>query len=168
MMEGASNPPESFYMFLGPYGQKTAHYWRILSREVLKSRADACVHVLAVGLFHREASVKKNMFVALLLALATAGTAAAQPAAFNDIGVTMGHWHIASKDVEANKKLFLSHGRQAVHARRKPVDYVPRSLHQFGPRKRERGGGHRGFSREPRRFHRQQRPGTGGPVEGRG
>src|SRR4029453_13529509 len=110
MMEGASNPPESFYMFLGPYGQKTAHYWRILSREVLKSRADACVHVLAVGLFHREASVKKNMFVALLLALATAGTAAAQPAAFNDIGVTMGHWHIASKDVEANKKLFLAMG----------------------------------------------------------
>jgi hypothetical protein len=27
----ASNPPESFYMFLGPYGQKTAHYWRIVS-----------------------------------------------------------------------------------------------------------------------------------------
>jgi Domain of unknown function (DUF1772) len=27
----ASNPPESFHMFLGPYGQKTAHYWRIVS-----------------------------------------------------------------------------------------------------------------------------------------
>ena len=27
----ASNPPESFYMFLGQYGQKTAHYWRIVS-----------------------------------------------------------------------------------------------------------------------------------------
>jgi catechol 2,3-dioxygenase-like lactoylglutathione lyase family enzyme len=54
--------------------------------------------------------VKKNMFVALLLALASAATAAAQPAAFNDIGVTMGHWHIASKDVEANKKLFLAMG----------------------------------------------------------
>jgi Anthrone oxygenase len=27
----ASNPPASFYMFLGPYGQKTAHYWRIVS-----------------------------------------------------------------------------------------------------------------------------------------
>jgi catechol 2,3-dioxygenase-like lactoylglutathione lyase family enzyme len=39
-----------------------------------------------------------------------AGTAAAQPAPFNDIGVTMGHWHIASKDVEANKKLFLAMG----------------------------------------------------------
>src|SRR5262245_6051526 len=26
----ASNPPESFYMFLGRYGQKTAHYWRVV------------------------------------------------------------------------------------------------------------------------------------------
>src|SRR5262245_11551969 len=51
------------------------------------------------------------MFVVLLFPLAlTAGTAAAQPAPFNDIGVTMGHWHIASKDVEANKKLFLAMG----------------------------------------------------------
>jgi catechol 2,3-dioxygenase-like lactoylglutathione lyase family enzyme len=81
-----------------------------ISELLQKHRRRACVHVLAVGPFHREASVKKNMFVALLLALATAGTAAAQPAAFNDIGVTMGHWHIASKDVEANKKLFLAMG----------------------------------------------------------
>jgi len=51
------------------------------------------------------------MFVALLLASAlTAGTAAAQPAPFNETGVTMGHWHIASKDLEANKKLFLAMG----------------------------------------------------------
>src|SRR5256712_12034083 len=59
----------------------------------------------------REASVKTNVFAALLFALTlTAGTAAAQPAPFNQIGVTMGHWHIASKDVEANKKLFLAMG----------------------------------------------------------
>src|ERR1700724_4583494 len=51
------------------------------------------------------------MFLALLLASAlTAGSAAAQPAPFNQTGVTMGHWHIASKDVEANKKLFLAMG----------------------------------------------------------
>ena len=55
--------------------------------------------------------MKTNVFVALLFALTlTAGTAAAQPAPFNQIGVTMGHWHIASKDVEANKKLFLAMG----------------------------------------------------------
>ena len=55
--------------------------------------------------------MKTNMSVDLLFALAlTAGTAAAQPAPFNEIGVTMGHWHIVSKDVEANKKLFLAMG----------------------------------------------------------
>ena len=55
--------------------------------------------------------MKTNVFVALLFASTlTAGTAAAQPAPFNQIGVTMGHWHIASKDVEANKKLFLAMG----------------------------------------------------------
>jgi len=37
-----------------------------------------------------------------------AGTAAAQPAPFNETGVTMGHWHLISKDVEANKKIFLA------------------------------------------------------------
>jgi hypothetical protein len=27
----ASNPPDSFHMFLGQYGHKTAHYWRVVS-----------------------------------------------------------------------------------------------------------------------------------------
>ena len=27
----ASHPPASFAMFLGPYGQRTTHYWRIVS-----------------------------------------------------------------------------------------------------------------------------------------
>ena len=55
--------------------------------------------------------MKTDMFVVLLFSsVLTAGTAAAQPAPFNEIGVTMGHWHIVSKDVEANKKLFLAMG----------------------------------------------------------
>ena len=55
--------------------------------------------------------MKTNMFVvSLLLSALVAGTARAQPAPLNEIGVTMGHWHIASKDVEANKKLFLAMG----------------------------------------------------------
>jgi catechol 2,3-dioxygenase-like lactoylglutathione lyase family enzyme len=58
-----------------------------------------------------EASVKTHVFVALLFVSAlAAGTAAAQPAPVNQAGVTMGHWHIVSKDVEANKKLFLAMG----------------------------------------------------------
>ena len=54
----------------------------------------------------------KTQVLAALLFVSTlsAGTAAAQPAPVNQAGVTMGHWHIASKDVEANKKLFLAMG----------------------------------------------------------
>jgi catechol 2,3-dioxygenase-like lactoylglutathione lyase family enzyme len=47
--------------------------------------------------------------LALASALAVQG-AAAQPAPFNDLGVTLGHWHIISKDAEANKKIFLAMG----------------------------------------------------------
>jgi len=55
--------------------------------------------------------VKANLFGTLVVvSTLTAGTVAAQPAPFNQIGVTMGHWHIISKDVEANKKLFLAMG----------------------------------------------------------
>jgi catechol 2,3-dioxygenase-like lactoylglutathione lyase family enzyme len=52
----------------------------------------------------------KTFFVTLAASLAMAGAAFAQPAPFNDAGVTMGHWHLISKDVEANKKLFLAMG----------------------------------------------------------
>src|SRR5215831_14970215 len=55
--------------------------------------------------------MKINGLAVLLFASAlSARTAAAQPAPFNELGVTMGHWHLASKDVEANKKLFLAMG----------------------------------------------------------
>src|SRR5579862_8844784 len=55
--------------------------------------------------------MKINRLVVLLLAPAlTAVIASAQPAPFNATGVTMGHWHLASKDLEANKRLFLAMG----------------------------------------------------------
>jgi catechol 2,3-dioxygenase-like lactoylglutathione lyase family enzyme len=55
--------------------------------------------------------VKTNLFTVVLLASALgAGAAMAQPAPFNETGVAMGHWHILSKDLEANKKLFLAMG----------------------------------------------------------
>ena len=56
--------------------------------------------------------MQKTTFT-LILALASASTmgrVAAQPAPFNEVGVTMGHWHIISKDVEENKKIFLAMG----------------------------------------------------------
>src|ERR1700684_4471993 len=55
--------------------------------------------------------MRTKIFAALLLASAfAAGNASAQPAPFNEAGVTMGHWHLISKDVEANKNLFLGMG----------------------------------------------------------
>jgi hypothetical protein len=63
--------------------------------------------------------MKIGALAALLFgSVLTAGTAPAQPAAFNEAGVTMGHWHIASKDVEANKKLFLGMGGKLSRPRR--------------------------------------------------
>jgi catechol 2,3-dioxygenase-like lactoylglutathione lyase family enzyme len=53
------------------------------------------------------------------------GIAAAQPAPYNDVGVTMGHWHIASKDVEANKKLFLAMGGKLFMPNGVPVMMFP-------------------------------------------
>src|SRR5258708_1464111 len=55
--------------------------------------------------------MKTAVLAALLFtSTLTAGPAAAQPAPYNEIGVTMGHWHLISKDVEANKKIFLGMG----------------------------------------------------------
>jgi catechol 2,3-dioxygenase-like lactoylglutathione lyase family enzyme len=55
--------------------------------------------------------MRTTVFAALMLASTlTAGTATAQPAPFNELGVTMGHWHIVSKDSEANKNIFLGMG----------------------------------------------------------
>src|SRR5437762_10789119 len=57
----------------------------------------------------------KILIAGLLLASTfAAGTANAQYAPFNEAGVTMGHWHLASKDAEANKKIFVGMGGQPV------------------------------------------------------
>src|SRR4029077_13091278 len=59
---------------------------------------------------NREASMKAliaGLWLALMMA---AGTSAAQLAPFNEVGVTMGHWHFASRDVQANKKIFVAMG----------------------------------------------------------
>src|SRR5262245_28478730 len=47
--------------------------------------------------------------LAFTFALAT-GAAWAQPFAPNQAGITMGHWHLNSKDVEANRKIFVAMG----------------------------------------------------------
>ena len=54
-----------------------------------------------------------------LVSSLAAATAWAQPFPFNDAGVTMGHWHLNSSDVAANKKIFVGMGGTAM----KPGDF---------------------------------------------
>jgi catechol 2,3-dioxygenase-like lactoylglutathione lyase family enzyme len=75
-------------------------------------------HVSIAGqqanIFQQETSMKTTVFAALLLGSAfAAGTAAAQPAPFNAAGVTNGHWHLNSKDIAANEKIFVGMGGKA-------------------------------------------------------
>ena len=82
--------------------------------------------------------MKTNTLVVLLFSSALiAGTASAQPAPFNEIGVTMGHWHIVSKDVEANKKLFLAMGGKLFMPGGNPLIMFPGSTSTWssGPRR---------------------------------
>jgi catechol 2,3-dioxygenase-like lactoylglutathione lyase family enzyme len=52
-----------------------------------------------------------RLFAALLLTSAlTSGAAWAQPFTPNEAGVTMGHWHLNSKDIEVNRKIFVGMG----------------------------------------------------------
>jgi catechol 2,3-dioxygenase-like lactoylglutathione lyase family enzyme len=55
-------------------------------------------------------SLIAGLWLASTLAI---GTAAAQPAPFNQTGVTMGHWHLASRDAQANEKIFVAMGGTA-------------------------------------------------------
>jgi catechol 2,3-dioxygenase-like lactoylglutathione lyase family enzyme len=70
--------------------------------------------------------VKTKVFLALLLASTlTAANAAAQLAPYNEAGVTMGHWHLATKDVEAEKKLFLAMGGKLYNPGGQPLIGFP-------------------------------------------
>ena len=74
----------------------------------------------------RKETMKTTGFIALLFASTlTAGAAFAQPVPFNETGVTMGHWHIISKDVEANKKLFLGMGGKLLMPGGNPLMMFP-------------------------------------------
>ena len=55
--------------------------------------------------------VLRTLIAGLMVASAlSAGPAFAQQFPFNSAGVTMGHWQIASQDIEANKKIFVAMG----------------------------------------------------------
>jgi catechol 2,3-dioxygenase-like lactoylglutathione lyase family enzyme len=75
---------------------------------------------------HRNASpqqggglVKKLLTALWLASNLAAGAALAQAFPPNEAGVTMGHWHLNSANVEANKKIFVALGGKAI----KPGDF---------------------------------------------
>ncbi len=55
----------------------------------------------------------ERLFAVCLVSSLMAGAAWAQPYTPNEAGVTMGHWHLNSADIETNKKIFLSMGGTA-------------------------------------------------------
>jgi catechol 2,3-dioxygenase-like lactoylglutathione lyase family enzyme len=63
--------------------------------------------------------MRKSIAVLWLAANFAAGAAWAQPYSPNEAGVTMGHWHLNSRDIEANKKIFVALGGTAT----KPGDF---------------------------------------------
>jgi len=70
--------------------------------------------------------VKRILFAALALASTlTASPAVAQLAPFNEAGLTMGHWHIATKNVEAEKQLFLAMGGKLYNPGGQPLIGFP-------------------------------------------
>jgi catechol 2,3-dioxygenase-like lactoylglutathione lyase family enzyme/extradiol dioxygenase family protein len=65
----------------------------------------------------RQEVAMKTLISALWLVTSLAvGAAWAQPYTPNQAGVTMGHWHLNSRDVEANKKIFVGMGGTASEA----------------------------------------------------
>src|SRR5438876_8277456 len=60
--------------------------------------------------------MKKIISALSLIVLLSAGTAWAQAFPPNEAGVTMGHWHLNTRDVEANKKIFVAMGGTAIKA----------------------------------------------------
>src|SRR5471030_872633 len=63
--------------------------------------------------------MKRLAICTIAILLAAIGTASAQRAPFNSAGVTMGHWHLNSANVEASKKIFVALGGIAA----KPGDF---------------------------------------------
>ena len=60
--------------------------------------------------------MKRLISAIWLMSNLAAGAAWAQPYTPKQAGVTMGHWHLNSRDVEANKKIFVGMGGTASEA----------------------------------------------------
>ena len=64
----------------------------------------------------RGVAVKKLLSTLWVIALLVPAVASAQPFPVNAVGVTNGHWHLNSRDIEANKKILVAMGGTLVNA----------------------------------------------------
>ena len=60
--------------------------------------------------------MKKLISILWVISILSAGTAWGQAFPPNETGVTMGHWHLNTRHVEANKKIFVAMGGAAIKA----------------------------------------------------
>ena len=80
--------------------------------------------------------MRRMIWILTMTWLAASGTAWAQAFPPNDMGVTMGHWHLNNRDIEANKKIFVTLGGTAMKAGNFDVVRFPGVivyLHQNNP-----------------------------------
>jgi catechol 2,3-dioxygenase-like lactoylglutathione lyase family enzyme len=68
--------------------------------------------------------MKALIAASLLASSLTTGTTFAQTMPPNQTGVTMGHLHLNSRDVDANKKIFVGMGGEALNIPGAPLQYV--------------------------------------------
>jgi hypothetical protein len=64
----------------------------------------------------RGVAVKKLLSALWALSLILPAAASAQPFPVNAAGVTNGHWHLNSRDIDANKKILVAMGGTLVNA----------------------------------------------------
>jgi catechol 2,3-dioxygenase-like lactoylglutathione lyase family enzyme len=62
----------------------------------------------------RRIAVKKLLLAVWVVSILAPALASAQPFPVNAAGVTNGHWHLNSRDIEANKKIFVAMGGTAI------------------------------------------------------
>ena len=113
----------------------------------------------------------KKLFLAVwVISLLVPALASAQPFPVNDAGVTMGHWHLNSRDIEANKKIFVAMGGTAIKTGNFEIVKFPGVAGLSEPERRRAAGDrrHGRQRREPCRLHRAEHAGGGREVEGRG
>jgi catechol 2,3-dioxygenase-like lactoylglutathione lyase family enzyme len=80
--------------------------------------------------------MKKLIAALWVISILVPGTAWAQAFPPNEAGVTMGHWHLNTRDIEANKKIFVAMGGTAIKAGNFDVVRFPGVivyLHQNNP-----------------------------------